>query len=195
LRLRPYHPTDFTYLYDICLKTGYSGKDATPFYKDPELPGHVYAGPYAAYEPELCFILDHHTRPAGYVLGCSQTEVFARWLNDVWYPLLRERYPVEGSYTELEKRMVHHIHHGYQLRPFLKDYPAHLHIDILPVGQGTGAGRRLLTAFFNALKAKGVPAVHLEVGKSNTHAVGFYRHIGFHIIEEYEQSFALGYTL
>ena len=51
--VRPYHPADLDALYRVCLETGDAGRDATALYDDPTLLGHVYAAPYALFEPEL----------------------------------------------------------------------------------------------------------------------------------------------
>ena len=56
--IRPYHPEDLDGLYDICLKTGDTGEDATGLYDDPKLLGHLYAAPYAVLEPDLTFVLE-----------------------------------------------------------------------------------------------------------------------------------------
>jgi hypothetical protein len=56
--LRRYRPEDLDALYDICLKTGDTGEDATGLYRDPEVLGHLYAGPYATLEPELAFVIE-----------------------------------------------------------------------------------------------------------------------------------------
>ena len=37
--IRPYHPTDLTALYRICLGTGDSGQDAAHLYRDPDVIG------------------------------------------------------------------------------------------------------------------------------------------------------------
>ncbi|HHM01794.1 MAG TPA: GNAT family N-acetyltransferase, partial [Caldithrix abyssi] len=84
---------------------------------------------------------------------------------------------------------------GYVLREELRDYPAHLHIDILPEGQGRGMGRKLMEAFMTTLRKKNIPALHLEVGLSNSGAIAFYRRMGFSTIAEYEKSLALGIKL
>ncbi|MCB0152506.1 MAG: GNAT family N-acetyltransferase, partial [Caldilineaceae bacterium] len=54
-----------------------------------------------------------------------------------------------------------------------------LHIDILPVGQGQGLGRRMMETFLDRLRALGVPGVHLGVGKRNPGAIQFYERMGF----------------
>ena len=61
----------------------------------------------------------------------------------------------------------------------LADHPAHLHINLLPGYQGRGHGRTLMTTFLAALRARGVPAVHLGVASANTGARAFYARMGF----------------
>ena len=62
----------------------------------------------------------------------------------------------------------------------LADYPAHLHIDLLPELQGLGFGRRLIDTLRAALAARGVAAVHLGMDAANTGARAFYARLGFH---------------
>ena len=62
----------------------------------------------------------------------------------------------------------------------LAEYPAHLHIDLLPELQGQGFGRRLIDTLRAALAARGVPAVHLGMDAANTGARAFYDRLGFH---------------
>src|SRR6185312_3341971 len=59
------------------------------------------------------------------------------------------------------------------------DYPAHLHINVLPEAQSGGWGRRLIEAELAALRKAGVRGVHLGVSPTNLRAQGFYRHVGF----------------
>ena len=61
----------------------------------------------------------------------------------------------------------------------LERYPAHLHIDLLPVTQGQGLGRRLIERFTELLRERGVRGVHLGVDRRNTGAHRFYERTGF----------------
>ncbi len=193
MTVRPFHMSDLGALYDICLRTGDSGKDARTLHSDRMILGHYFAAPYVAFEPSLCFVIDQNTRPVGYILGTSDSRQYSRWAEEQWFPLLRRRYAVlPENFTEKDRYLAGLIHKGYTPREELRDYPAHLHIDILPEGQGGGMGRRLIDTFVEALKKKGVTALHLEVGRANPRAIAFYRHIGFHLIREYPRSLALG---
>jgi len=58
-------------------------------------------------------------------------------------------------------------------------FPAHLHIDLLPVARGKGAGRRLITTWLDSLRARGVPGCHLGTFAENTGAIAFFETMGF----------------
>ncbi|MFC2085285.1 GNAT family N-acetyltransferase [Bacteroidota bacterium] len=194
--IRSYHPSDLTSLYQICLLTGDSGKDASKLYKDPDLLGQYYAAPYAVLEPDLCFIIIHSGVPCGYILGTRDSALFSDNCEKNWFPVLRERYPIpEPNDTSFDARIIRLIHEGYVSKNDLIKYPAHLHINLLPLAQGHGMGRKLINTFLDKIGTIKVPAVHLEVGKSNTGAIEFYKRVGFHIVKEFEKSIAFGILL
>jgi ribosomal protein S18 acetylase RimI-like enzyme len=194
-QIRLYHPSDLPMLYRICLLTGDSGHDASHLYQDPDLLGHLYAAPYAVLEPELCFILTHLGQPCGYVLGTENSVAFSERCEREWFPVLRERYPYPAE-DDPSKDAVHirYIHWGYRERANA-DYPAHLHIDLLPIAQGQGWGRKMMTVFLEKLRELNVPGVELGVSKQNSKAVGFYEAMGFVRLEETEHSYDYGLKL
>jgi ribosomal protein S18 acetylase RimI-like enzyme len=65
------------------------------------------------------------------------------------------------------------------LIPEADDYPAHLHIDLLPRLQGQGMGRRLIETLIAALRERGIPGLHLGLDAANTSARAFYDRLGF----------------
>ncbi|MFD6417882.1 GNAT family N-acetyltransferase [Streptomyces sp. NPDC060194] len=182
--IRPYHPSDLPGMYRICLLTGDVGRDATAKYRDPDVLGHLYLGPYPAADPALSFVVADEQGLLGYVVATADTAAFDAWLEEHWWPGLRLRYPAElakdpGDGTD-DWRTVSAFHRPHPSGGAPLDrYPAHLHIDILPRGQGAGLGRRLLATLFAALRERGVPGVQLGVGGANTDAQAFYRRIGF----------------
>lgn len=181
--LRPARESDRQALYRICLETGDSGQDATELYRNPELLGQVYAGPYLSHAPAFAFVLEGPQGVGGYVLGTPDTRAFEAILEREWWPELRQRY-ADPSNLPREARSpderIAAIIHQPRAAPgdLLTRYPAHLHIDLLPWAQGGGNGRRLMDRQFAALREAGVPGVHLGVGERNTRAEGFYRHLG-----------------
>ncbi|WP_420594691.1 GNAT family N-acetyltransferase [Deinococcus sp.] len=199
LTLRPYRNTDLAAMYDICLRTADAGNDGVHLYRDPWVLGHIYAGPYVTFAPEFAFVLDDGVRAVGYILGVPDSQRYAAETGRQWYPLLRPLYPLfEESDRSPEAAARRLIHAGYQApkQAWLADYPAHLHIDLLPQAQGQGQGRALMERLWAALREAGVPGVHLGVGAANTRAYAFYRHLGFTELEKVDGKFwTLGYDL
>lgn len=180
MRIRSYRPEDLGSLYEICLRTGSAGRDATHLVEDPKLFGELYVAPYAVLEPEHAFVLDAGTGGAvGYVVGALDTEAFEARCESEWWPALRDRYPLQPDGTRLDDLLVHLLHHPSRSpRAVVGKYPSHLHIDLLPQAQSNGWGRRLMDTLFDALRADGSTGVHWGVSTSNEPAVAFYRHLG-----------------
>ncbi|MFZ6005658.1 MAG: GNAT family N-acetyltransferase [Actinomycetota bacterium] len=181
VHIRAYQTADLDALYEICLRTGAAGDDASELVEDPRLFGSIYAAPYAVLEPQHAFVLDDGTgRAVGYVLAALDTAEFEARCEQEWWPALRERHPLRQDGTTLDDLLVHLIHnrsHGGS--EVTADFPSHLHIDLLPSAQAGGWGRRLLAAVFESLRSAGSPGVHWGVSARNTRALGFYRHLKF----------------
>ena len=184
--IRPFHPSDLPAIYRICLLTGEAGGDATALYRDPDLLGHIYAGPYPVADPGLAFVVVDELGPAGYIVATADTLRFEQWLEQQWWPVLRSRYPPrDDPHDGTEDHvLVGRIHEQSAADDSLFDslfhvFPAHLHIDLLPRAQGQGLGRRLVEALATALRERGVPGVHLGVDSRNERAIAFYARVGF----------------
>ncbi|MEH0631142.1 GNAT family N-acetyltransferase [Streptomyces stelliscabiei] len=183
--VRPYRPGDADALHEICIRTAHNGGDSRPFHSDPDVFPATFATPYAHLEPELTFVLDDgRGRAVGYILGTADTPAFVDAFRAQWLPLVAERFPAPlGPPTTSDEVIAELLHRPERMvLPELAPYPAHLHIDILPAQQGRGHGRALLRTFLRALRARGVPAVHLSMVTANTPARAFYDRMGFHAI-------------
>lgn len=181
--IRPYRPTDCDAVADICIRTGDAGGDARPRYRDPDVLPAIFVLPYVELEPKFAFVLDDGDGAAvGYVVGAGDTAEFACRFAEEWLPTVADRFPEPtGPASDLDEQMASLLHHPERMaRPELADYPAHLHIDLLPGYQGAGFGRRLITTLFAALYAHGVTRVYLDMATSNTAARAFYDRLGFH---------------
>ncbi|MDR2094481.1 MAG: GNAT family N-acetyltransferase [Treponema sp.] len=201
INIRPPAVQDIPYLYEICLKTGKAGEDASALFKDPYMLGQYYAAPYAFYPDSICFIAAEDGIPQGYIVCAPDTEDYGKWLEKSWLPLLRERYPqpypAEKIASETESRMalVFHKQHPVPQPAWYALYPAHLHIDLLKTIQGKGWGRRLMESLWSALSERKVPGLHLGVNRTNTGALAFYKKMGFSSLAEDEGGFTLGKAL
>jgi ribosomal protein S18 acetylase RimI-like enzyme len=179
--IRPARPEDRAALYAVCLATGRDGEDAAALFRDPDLLGHRYVGPYLDLEPELAFTLEDAAGPCGYVLGTADSVDFYRRMIDDWLPALRPGLPPPpGDARTEDEHLLAELHAPTITLPRdLAAHPAHLHIDLLPRAQGRGHGRRMMRTLLDALAARGATGVHLGVSPVNDRAQGFYRALGF----------------
>jgi ribosomal protein S18 acetylase RimI-like enzyme len=188
--IRPYDVGDRDAVAHVCVCTAAGGQDARGVYSDDALMPDVYALPYVEHSPDLASVVtDAGGRVIGYVLGVADTPAFVAWWERAWTPRFRATHPAPGAptghsprYTEADllrdgadpQRMVRHL-----TAEELRDFPAHLHIDLLPEAQRQGLGRRLLDTFRQTLAGRGVPGLHLGYDPANTSARAFYDRYGF----------------
>ncbi len=184
-RIRPYQPDDLDELYSVCVRTANNGQDATSMFRDPRLPGHVHAAPYALFEPSLAFVAQDAGGAGGYVVAALDSQAFAHRLERDWWPALRASHPepsqdLAQGLTPKERSALHWIHHPLGTPDDLAmGFPSHLHINLVPRLQGQGIGRQLIATVIAALRDQGSHGVHLHVTRGNQRAAGFYRHLGF----------------
>lgn len=179
--IRRYSETDLAAVYDICVRTADAGQDARGKYRSDELMGDLFAGPYVNLEPQAAFVLDNGQRAVGYILGTPDTAAFARAYRERWIPRLAGRYqvPPQPPVSPDEQMLALHYWPERLLWPGLAQFPAHLHVDLLPAFQGAGYGRALMATFCGAVANAGAAGVHVTVVADNVPAIGFYRRLGF----------------
>ncbi|MEO7127050.1 MAG: GNAT family N-acetyltransferase [Nakamurella sp.] len=188
-------PGDRGALYDVCVRTGAAGQDATGVYLHPDLLGDVFVGPYLRFQLDLAFVVDVCSRPVGYILGALDTAKFDARCEHGWWPELRVAYaglvvPEDSADAALLRR----IECPPSVPDFVVDYPSHLHVDLMPSLQGGGWGRRVMSTLWQALRDQGSRGVHLGVSRDNSNAVGFYEHLGFVEIRSDEHARWYGYS-
>jgi ribosomal protein S18 acetylase RimI-like enzyme len=187
--IRPVRADDLDALYRIALATGDGGADAAAQYRDPKLLGHIYAAPYAVLCPETVIVAEDADGVGGYIVGAADTPAFETRLEAEWWPRLRAMYaePVAATLDgwSPDQRRCHTIHHPRRAPAMISaDYPAHLHINLLPRLRGREIGRRLMDRWINAVRALGSIGTHLAVGTTNARAIRFYAAYGFRALDE-----------
>jgi ribosomal protein S18 acetylase RimI-like enzyme len=182
--IRPVVADDVDALYEIALKTGASGADATHVYRDGRLVGHIWAAPYARLEPQSCFAVVDETGVGGYIVGTLDSRAFDARLEVDWWPALRRHYadpPRERAIAWSADETAHYLIHHPQRTPdaIVDVYPSHLHINLLPRLQGRGVGAALITHWLDHMRAAGSAGAHFAVSPANERALAFYRAYGF----------------
>lgn len=178
--VRLYRPPDFADVYNICVKTGANGEDATGQFSNDDLLPDIYVGPYVTLQPDLAFVVEKGYRVVGYIVATADTRIFVDRYRDEWLPGFAAKYSLVEPSISVEERM---IRKGYNpesmLSASLQDYPAHLHVDLLPEVQGHGLGRLLIQTVLDALRSRSAAGVQLGVGIENLKARAFYARLGF----------------
>jgi len=166
--IRAYDPKDKENVRMVCLRTG--PEDALR----EEGPHRTmilttYCDYYVECETQNCFVIaDDNDGAVGYIFSAE----------DYWryYARFKKEYlpRITGSGLRAQCRSV-----IWLPRLFIKKYPAHLHIDILPDYQRQGLGSQLMDTLTAHLRAKGIPGVMLGVGSKNEKGKNFYKKYGF----------------
>jgi len=195
--IRSYKSADTSAVYEICLKTGNSGQDATHLFSDPLVLGHIYVGPYMEFEPQSVFILEDDQGPCGYIMGVLDSQTYYQWMHSEWLPKMRVNYkkPTGNLDTWDETEKITDLLFHPVSQQFLPDYPAHLHIDLLLRAQGKGQGKLMMDRFIDYLRYNKIPGLHLDLSSSNNRAFNFYRKYGIEELDRDNESIIMGYHL
>ena len=167
-RIRKYKKEDREAVQYICLQTSVGEKSPMEWQR------HIlnlYCNYYIDCEPENVFVaVDDSDRPVGYIFCSTDFDIFKFIFTRDYLPILR----CLGKNRVITARLELLAH---QL--FRKDYPAHMHIDILPEYQKMGLGTKLLQELFSYLKEKNCPGLQLICDTGNDGGFAFYQKYGF----------------
>lgn len=146
-------------------------------YGDDAVLADVYALPYLEGPGSFALVWDEGAGAIGYCLGTDDTDAFQDWFTGTWWPSVADAHPLR---TEADESLLRAATDSERMRtPVTQDFPAHLHIDLLPQAQGRGAGRSLIEAACDLLRDRGCSGVHLGVDPANEGALAFYPRVGF----------------
>jgi ribosomal protein S18 acetylase RimI-like enzyme len=195
--IRSYKSADTSAVYEICLKTGNSGQDATHLFSDPLVLGHIYVGPYMEFEPRSVFILEDDQGPCGYIMGVLDSQTYYQWMHSEWLPKIRVDYkkPTGDPDTWNETEKITNLLFQPESQRLFPGFPAHLHIDLLSRAQGKGQGKLMMDHFIDYIRKNKIPGVHLELSVNNDRAFGFYCKYGLQELDRNNESIFMGFYL
>lgn len=136
----------------------------------------LYCDYYIEEEKDNCFVaVDSEDNVIGYILSSINYKSFIKTYKSKYLKKLKsvDKFMAKGFKGE-----------AIMSRVMGKDYPAHLHIDILPNWQRMGIGRMLIEELLNHLKNISVNGIYLSCGTTNENAKNFYKKIGFNVYLE-----------
>jgi GNAT superfamily N-acetyltransferase len=177
--------TEWEAIRELCCRNGDNGQAISR--ERWELFAKIWIEPYEKLLPQWSFVAYADGRVIGYLTGCPDSQSFAcrRFINCT-LPLLGEiafgrfrtdlhAYRFARQSLGIEKSAERSFARAIR-REISRSFPAHLHVNVDAGFRGVGVGRRLLEDYLVALRADGVPGVHLFCGRE---PLPFYRRIGF----------------
>ena len=171
ITIRKYEEKDRENLLRICVETS---SLPTESQKDLDFLNLMFNDYYAIVEPDNCFVAaDDNDDAVGYILCAENFDRYYKTFKGLYIPMIK-KLGVKYYIMAMSEIAVHSI--------FRKKYPAHLHIDIMPVCQGKGTGTALMNELKDHLKEKGVSSLMLSCGMGNEKAIRFYKKNGFKMI-------------
>jgi GNAT superfamily N-acetyltransferase len=143
--------------------------------------------PYLRYTPETVWVADHGGQVVGYLTGCLDTVRLDRLRPWILAPRLFRHLVLRRRLVQPPTRAL--LRYGLQSRFVHREFqreatpwPAHLHLNIAPAHQGTGAGGRLMRHFLQKAKNAGSAGIHVTT--SSPHGPSFFEHYGFQPVLE-----------
>ncbi len=188
---RPYRAQDHEAVSAILYRTGFLGEDlaGTGLFEDRALFALINTEGYLRYHPSSAFVAFDETdgKVIGYVMGAPDTRryqrVFARRMQ--WRINLRAFLVSWWKHPESFRQALQWARAATDLPSGLYDeYPAHLHINVLPEYQRLGIGERLIRLFEQRMASRGVRGIHLITSNRNRKALPFYLKNGFEKVTE-----------
>jgi ribosomal protein S18 acetylase RimI-like enzyme len=189
--IRPYEQRDQEGVFRVCHKTGFFGSDATPHFGDRDLFGLIFASYYLEYEPESAFVACDGDAIAGYIIGSGDTLSQKETFDCIFIPRIIKRMATHTLFRHpgdvlflLRLSVANKYDEELYSEDLIENYPAHLHINLLPLYQRRGLGGRLMQVFEDKMREKNVPGIHLVTSTENKKALPFYIKNGFSVIKE-----------
>lgn len=184
ITVRPYERKDRQGVIEILYRTGYMGEDATSYFDDKYLFGLLFGFFYLDYEPDSCFVsIDHVTNElVGYILCSLNTRVQSRDFQKKMIPKILTRAFIYTSWRYRQSfRVLLYLRRLNQNNPvppneneILNEYPAHLHINVLPKYHRQGVGTKLIDKLEEYLENEKCIGIHLWTSERNKKAIQFY---------------------
>jgi ribosomal protein S18 acetylase RimI-like enzyme len=194
--IRNFRRQDEAAIEEITFRTGFQGEDLAGrrFFDDKRLFFLIFIYYYTRHEPQHCFVAVDSADDAvvGFICGTPDTAAQeVRFMKTTaWHIPLRAffctiwRYPRTFLTFLRLVNMARYLDRGQSAEQLEADYPAHLHMNVLPGYQGQGIGTQLMQRFERHMLALDVKGIHLQTSNHNRKALPFYEKMGFTIVSE-----------
>lgn len=184
MTVRPYEAKDKENVRFICLNSEGPCKSSK---RGINFALAVYCDYYIEKEPENCFVaVDENDKAIGYIISTEDFNRFKKCFTSEYCQKIK-KWEFRRRKSALRSIIPH--------EKYKNEYPAHLHIDILPEYQRMGLGHKLTDELIRHLKSKSVKGIVLTTWIKNKKGRGFYDKYGFTLLEEMKNCAVYGIKL
>ena len=177
--IRKYHSKDAEHLKRICIETASDVFRGHAFVE--KALTEVYCRYYIEQEPESCFVVaDENDVAKGYILCAKNYDAYRKIFKEKYLSTWNLATLIMGNFALKS------------IRDYVEEYPAHLHIDLLPECQGQGYGRKLIETLITHLREREIKALMLHVSMENEGARAFYGKCGFEVLHTEKHDVLMG---
>jgi GNAT superfamily N-acetyltransferase len=189
------------------------GEPMEMFMEGREVFADLWTAYWTDYEPEHIWVAEFDKKVIGYIFGGIDTRRQEEITFKKMMPkIILKTFVTNCVWSAKTRKYIRYVFRSYRrgelnIPNLSRDYPAHLHTNILDGYRGIGLGKKMMQNWMNHLREHKVPAVHLVTTTSNKIAVPFYKHLGFktlfekpitmyeHIVDEYIGMLGMGLSL
>jgi GNAT superfamily N-acetyltransferase len=183
--IRPYEPKDRAAVRQICCDTADGGEPVERFFPDREVFADLITRYYTDYEPQSTWVAERDGQAVGYLTGCLDTRRFLRLMAWRFGPLILLKAIARGTLWHpqvvklLSANLGGWLRGGFRKGVSLREYPAHLHIDLQKDARGQRVGHRLIERFVQQVTDAGLHGIHAGVSADNKQGCRFFEAAGF----------------
>jgi len=186
--IRLYEPNDHQEVLRISADTAVFGEPVEAILEDRHIFCDAFTAYYTNFESEYVWVACVDDQVVGYLTGCVDTisqrrRIIGRSIIPLVGRIIQGKYHLGGKTFNYAKYMALGALRKEYPQVDLKQYPAHLHVNVEAAMRGRGLGRSLMTAYLEQLSEMGVPGVFLDTTDFNEAACRLYEAIGFELLD------------
>ena len=186
--IRSYEPNDRLDVLRISADTAVFGEPVEAILDDRQVFCDAFTVYYTDFESDYLWVACVGDHVVGYLTGCVDTisqrrRIIGRTILPLVGRTIQGKYRLGGKTFIYAKYMILGVLREEYPHVDLKQYPAHLHINVESAVRGRGLGRSLMTAYLDQLREMGVPGVFLDTTDLNDAACRLYEAIGFELLD------------
>jgi len=186
--IRPFRAEDAEAIQQIAADTAFFGEPVEAFMEDRRLFIDSFVRFYMDCLPDYVFVAELDRKLIGYICGSPHPSTgwmchYRRIYGPLVLNLIKGRYRIGPLTRGYVMRGMRSILKGSSPTASTREYPAHLHINLLSGYRGGGVGRKLMDAFISKMRAESVIGIQLHTTAENQAACHLYEAMGFSMVK------------